>query len=61
VGVYWVHLAEDRVQWRVVVNTVMQPPVKPYKRREILDRLSEFQLLNKDFFFRAVVTFVRSY
>jgi hypothetical protein len=26
-GVDWIHLAQDRVQWQAVVNTVMNPRV----------------------------------
>jgi hypothetical protein len=34
-GVEWIHLAQDRNQWQVIVNMVMNPQV-PYKT-EFLD------------------------
>jgi hypothetical protein len=45
-GVDWMHLAQDREQWRVLVNTVMNLQV-PKNGRESLDYLSDYQLLKK--------------
>jgi hypothetical protein len=35
-GVDWIHLAENRNQWRVVVNTVMNQPSGSIKGRGFL-------------------------
>jgi hypothetical protein len=42
-GVNWIQLAQDRVQWRACVNTVMNLRV-PYESRICFDRLSDNQL-----------------
>jgi hypothetical protein len=42
VGVDWIHLTQDRDQWRAVVNSVMQQ--KAYISRPA----SDYQLLKKD-------------
>jgi hypothetical protein len=34
-GVNWIHLAQDRDHWRVLVNTVMN--LRVHKRKEFLD------------------------
>jgi hypothetical protein len=41
-GANWIRLAQDRVQWRTFVNTVMNLQV-PY-RKGIFDKLSDNQL-----------------
>jgi hypothetical protein len=46
-AVDWIHMAQDRVQWRILVSTVMYLWV-PKKCREILDQLSDYELLKKD-------------
>jgi hypothetical protein len=42
-GVEWIRQAQDRVQWRALVNTV--------KGEEFLDYLSNYQLLKEGFYF----------
>jgi hypothetical protein len=42
-GVNWIQLAQDRVQWRACVNTVMNLRV-PYESRIFFDKLSDNQL-----------------
>jgi hypothetical protein len=42
-GVNWIRLAQDRVQWRAFVNTVMNLRV-PYESRIFFDKLSDNQL-----------------
>jgi hypothetical protein len=43
-GANWFQLAQDRVQWRALVNTVMILLV-PYESRIFFDELSDNQLL----------------
>jgi hypothetical protein len=40
-GVEWMHLAQDRDQWRALVNTVMNLRV-PYKGREFIYQLKAY-------------------
>jgi hypothetical protein len=40
-GVDWIHLTEDRDQWRALVNIVMKLGV-PYKTRAFFDWLSDY-------------------
>jgi hypothetical protein len=42
-GTNWIQLAQDRVQWRAFVNTVMNLRF-PYESRIFFDRLSDNQL-----------------
>jgi hypothetical protein len=42
-GANWIQLAQDRVQWRVCMNTVMDLRV-PYESRIFFDKLSDNQL-----------------
>jgi transposase len=42
-GVNWIQLAQDRVQWRACVNTVMNPRI-PYGSRIFFDKLRDNQL-----------------
>jgi hypothetical protein len=42
-GVNWIQLAQDRVQWRACVNTVLNLRV-PYESRIFFDKLSDNQL-----------------
>jgi hypothetical protein len=42
-GVNWIQLAQDRVQWRACVNTVMNLRV-PQESRIFFDKLSDYQL-----------------
>jgi hypothetical protein len=42
----WIHLAEDTDQWRDSMNTIMNTGV-PYKQWEILEQLTDWQLLKK--------------
>jgi hypothetical protein len=42
-GANWIQLAQDRVRWRVYVNTVMNLPV-PKRKQDIFDKLSDNQL-----------------
>jgi hypothetical protein len=42
-GTNWTRLAQDRVQWRAFVNTVMNLRV-PYESRLFFDKLSNMQL-----------------
>jgi hypothetical protein len=42
-GANWIQLAEDRVQWRACVNTVMNLRVR-YESRIFFDKLSDNQL-----------------
>jgi hypothetical protein len=43
----WIHVAQDREQWRVLVNTVMDIRVRE-KVGVFRDKLSDCQLLKKD-------------
>jgi hypothetical protein len=43
----WIHLVQDRVQWRDLVNTIMKHS-GCIKYREFLDQLSDYLLLNGD-------------
>jgi hypothetical protein len=38
----WIHLAQERGEWQVLVNTAMNFRVR------ILNKLSDYQLLNKN-------------
>jgi hypothetical protein len=42
-GANWIRLAQDRVQWRAFVNTVMNPRVS-YESRIFFDELGNNQL-----------------
>jgi hypothetical protein len=42
-GANWIRLAQDGVQWRASVNTVMNLRV-PLKKRDIFYKLSNYQL-----------------
>jgi hypothetical protein len=46
-GVDWIHLAQDRNEWRAVVYTVMNRRVS-IKGREFLNQTNDYQLLKKD-------------
>jgi len=46
-GVVWIHLAQDRDQWRATVNMVMNIRCT-LQCRKLLDYLSDCQLLKKD-------------
>jgi hypothetical protein len=39
----WIRLAQDRVQWRAFLNTVMKLWV-PQRKQDIFDKLSDYQL-----------------
>jgi len=43
-GANWIRLAQDRVQWRTFVDTVMNFRV-PIRSRLLFDKLSDCQLL----------------
>jgi hypothetical protein len=43
----WIHLAQDKDQWRALVNTVMKLP-SSIKCSEVLEQLSDWRLLEKD-------------
>jgi hypothetical protein len=45
-GMDWIHLAQDRDQWRALVNTEMNVRV-PLKCWEVLEWRQNWQLLNK--------------
>jgi hypothetical protein len=45
-GVEWMHLAQVRIQWRTLVNTVMNLWV--IKEGDIFYQLSDYQLPKKD-------------
>jgi hypothetical protein len=45
-GIDWIRLAQNMVQWRDLVNTVMNLRV-PQENREFLDQLSHCYLLVK--------------
>jgi hypothetical protein len=45
-SVDWAHLAQDRFQWRALVNTAMNHLV-PRKGGEFFDHVSEYQLLKR--------------
>jgi hypothetical protein len=42
-GMNWIHLAQNRIQWRAFVNTVMNLRV-PYESRIFFEKLSDSQL-----------------
>jgi hypothetical protein len=46
-GMVWINLAQDRVQWRALVNTVMNLRV-PSNVGRFLGNLSDWRLLKKD-------------
>jgi hypothetical protein len=46
-GEKWIHLAQDRDQWRSLVKTVINF-FGIYTSREFLDKLSDYWLLKKD-------------
>jgi hypothetical protein len=47
-GLEWIHLAQDRAQWWVLVNMVMKP--SGYIRGgEFHDKLNNYHLLKQDF------------
>jgi hypothetical protein len=55
-GMNWMHLAQDTYQWRVLVNTVMNPWVpKKKKNGEFLYQLSDYKI------FRYVLHFDVTY
>jgi hypothetical protein len=43
--VYWIHVAHNKVEWRALVNTVMN--FRSHKKREFPKQLSGYQLLKK--------------
>jgi len=45
-GVDWIHLDQDRDQWRALVNTVMKLRV-PYKAGNFLNSLVTFKSLRR--------------
>jgi hypothetical protein len=45
-GAYWFQLAQDRVQWRASVNTVMNLRV-PYRNQYFFDKLSDNPLFKQ--------------
>jgi hypothetical protein len=47
-GMEWGHLILDRVQWQVLLNTVISLQ-NSRKRRVYFDQLDMYQLLKKDF------------
>jgi hypothetical protein len=42
-GANWIRQAQDRVQWRAFVNTVMNLRI-PYRKQDIFEKLSDCQL-----------------
>jgi hypothetical protein len=44
-GANWIQLAQDRVQWRAFVNTVVNLRV-PYRKQDFFDKLSEYQIIS---------------
>jgi hypothetical protein len=44
-GVYWIHLAQNRDQWRLLYGNV---PLGSIKGGEFLDYVSDYQRLKKD-------------
>jgi hypothetical protein len=45
VGVDWIQSAQNRVQWRAVVNTAMN--LRILQTREFLEHLSDFKFLKR--------------
>jgi hypothetical protein len=48
VGLGWIHLAQDNIQWKYIVIYVSEP-LGAIKGEEFLDHSSDCQLLKKDF------------
>jgi hypothetical protein len=42
-GANWIRLAQDKAQWRVLVNTVVNLRV-PQRKQDIFDELNDYQL-----------------
>jgi hypothetical protein len=44
----WIHLAQDKNEWRALVNTVMTLSIHERGARELLEQLSNYWFHKKD-------------